>query len=78
MLKSVRSFQFWKAAHCDTTVPLNLVAYVGDAPPRSFRGGYEDLVIADMRELWEKFGKFDHDSTRCDAGDQLSDQAGLP
>jgi len=40
--------------------------------------GYEDLVIADMRELREKFGKFDHDSTGREAGDQLPDQAGLP
>ena len=42
------SWDCQQPAHCDTTVPLNLVAYVGDAPPRSFRGGYEDLELPDV------------------------------
>ena len=32
-------------ADCDTTVPLTLVAYVGDASPRSFGGGEADLEL---------------------------------
>jgi len=32
-------------ADCDTTVPLQLVAYVSDESPRSFGGGSEDLDL---------------------------------
>jgi len=37
-----------EASHCNTTVPLKLVAYVGDAPPRSFPGGEADLELPEV------------------------------
>lgn len=35
-------------ADCDTTVPIRLVAYVGDQTPRSFPGSDEELAIPDV------------------------------